>query len=381
MSAETTFQELGAGLGDFRTAVDINNQNQVLIQAITNNSSEFCNFCYKTQYFITDGATTNEIPIPNQTANKYATGLNNNGSISGLTFLGPDDPSYDQNNTWLSKGFIWSNGQFTEYYAPQGFGSVSIRAINDSNVGAGTLNAPYLTNTSSAAIFENGEIHLLPHLSSKASTSADAINNNGIVAGTSMAEDGRRHAVIWENGVIRDLGVAGTTVYIKDINNSGKLVGTVGNRIVNSTSPRSITYEHNAFTWENGVINYLQAPEGSNSLDAFRVNNNGIVLGDFNGADGIPRDIMWDQSGAYTVIGYPIGEQYVVHVGSMNDNGIMVGQYWGLNDPDPGMNSRAFMFGDIAPQKPTNKNDCMKNGWKSYGFKNQGQCVTSVVKP
>jgi hypothetical protein len=29
-------------------------------------------------------------------------------------------------------------------------------------------------------------------------------------------------------------------------------------------------------------------------------------------------------------------------------------------------------------QGPTTKDDCKKNGWKTYGFRNQGQCVSYV---
>ena len=29
-------------------------------------------------------------------------------------------------------------------------------------------------------------------------------------------------------------------------------------------------------------------------------------------------------------------------------------------------------------QGPTTKDDCKKNGWKAFGFKNQGQCVSYV---
>lgn len=383
--AETRFQEVGAGLGGYRTSVDINNHNQVLVQAITPTPSEFCQFCYKTQHFITDGVTTSEIAIPNQTANKYATALNNNGGISGLTFLGPGDPFYDQDNNWHSKGFIWSNGQFTEYLAPEGFASVSINDINDSNVGAGTLREASLsvTSTISAATFENGTTHLLPHLSSRASSTADAINNNGTVAGTSRAEDGRLHAVIWENGVIRDLGVIGTNMQVLDINNSGKVIGTVGVRISSS----SFAIDHKAFTWENNTINYLSSPDGSNSLMPFKVNNNGTVIGDFNGSDGIPRDIMWDPSGNFSIINYPIGAEYTVDARAINDNGVIAGQYRGpVIDPmDSGLTAKAFMFGDLPPivteqPKPATKNDCMNNGWKTYGFKNQGLCVSSIVK-
>ena len=33
---------------------------------------------------------------------------------------------------------------------------------------------------------------------------------------------------------------------------------------------------------------------------------------------------------------------------------------------------------DVLPADPSSKDDCKKNGWKAYGFKNQGQCIRFV---
>ncbi len=32
-----------------------------------------------------------------------------------------------------------------------------------------------------------------------------------------------------------------------------------------------------------------------------------------------------------------------------------------------------------SPAQPASKDDCKDDGWKKFGFKNQGQCVSSVV--
>jgi hypothetical protein len=34
-----------------------------------------------------------------------------------------------------------------------------------------------------------------------------------------------------------------------------------------------------------------------------------------------------------------------------------------------------------APPLPTSKEQCKQGGWRAFGFRNQGDCVTSLVKP
>ena len=36
--------------------------------------------------------------------------------------------------------------------------------------------------------------------------------------------------------------------------------------------------------------------------------------------------------------------------------------------------------GKTSSQRPASKDDCKDGGWQSYGFKNQGQCVSSVAR-
>jgi alpha-tubulin suppressor-like RCC1 family protein len=43
-----------------------------------------------------------------------------------------------------------------------------------------------------------------------------------------------------------------------------------------------------------------------------------------------------------------------------------------------GSHSLALQGG--GPGSPASKDDCKKGGWREYGFRNQGQCVASVVR-
>ena len=45
----------------------------------------------------------------------------------------------------------------------------------------------------------------------------------------------------------------------------------------------------------------------------------------------------------------------------------------------PGHDDRDGTKGKTS-QRPASKDDCKDGGWQSYGFKNQGQCVSSVAR-
>jgi probable HAF family extracellular repeat protein len=101
------------------------------------------------------------------------------------------------------------------------------------------------------------------------STWAYAWNNRGQIVGSSRVTEVPRahgdpptyvtHAFLWENGIMRDLGVLG----VVDINANGVMVGT-------STE--------GAFIWENGVVRNLGVAPGHYTR-AMAINDRGQVMG------------------------------------------------------------------------------------------------------
>ena len=109
---------------------------------------------------------------------------------------------------------------------------------------------------------------------------ARAINRGGTVVGQAEAPDGTQHAVIWEEGVIRDLGNRG--VGINDavaINDSGVVVGTARQ----PCSYHYCTYHPtDPWIWKDGV--FVRPPvEGPVYLSD--VNNRGVVAGYLRSTD------------------------------------------------------------------------------------------------
>ena len=112
---------------------------------------------------------------------------------------------------------------------------------------------------------------------------AVAINSHGQVVGSSRTGVGEpqpwgvRHAFLWENGVMSDLGSLGQLSEATAINDLGQVVG----RYVTSS------FEERAFIWQSGVMQDLGTVNG-----AYAINNRGQVM-TWRGLwqDGVLRDL------------------------------------------------------------------------------------------
>jgi probable HAF family extracellular repeat protein len=116
------------------------------------------------------------------------------------------------------------------------------------------------------------------------------INDGGLIAGT--AENGETdplipgfpelRSVLWENGVIRDLGTlpGGYESYSSAINNRGQVVGVAENAIPDANSMSFPGYQARAFLWDrrHGMQD-LGALSGGNDAIAAMINEPGQVVG------------------------------------------------------------------------------------------------------
>jgi RHS repeat-associated protein len=213
-------------------------------------------------------------------------------------------------------------------------------------------------------------------------TGAFSINDSGSITGSSRLSNGAEHAFIWTraNGM-QDLGtLGGRNSRPGNINSAGMIVG------YSDTQLTFISPSH-AFLW-NGTTMQDIGPPGYDYSVGQRINDNGLILGQYQLADGTYRSATY-QNGTWTDI--PIGADAVnnlnvfagrtcnpfpnchaaiwdgttttdlgtLHGGDyseaydLNDAGVAVGYSTVANPPTEGTNSSAFIWNgtmsDLTP--------------------------------
>lgn len=138
-------------------------------------------------------------------------------------------------------------------------------------------------NGQRAVLWRGGRIIDLGVLDGGVSSVAYAINDRGQVVGTSRTAAGELRGFLWQNGVMRDLGIDGGVMPL-DINNRGQVVGSLD---FGDSGARA-----QAFLWQDGVVMRLPAP-GLTSA-AIAVNDRSEVVGSYTaGDDEGSRAVRW----------------------------------------------------------------------------------------
>ncbi len=119
-----------------------------------------------------------------------------------------------------------------------------------------------------------------------------AINSSGLVAGWSSLADGSRHAALWRDGSIVDLGTLGglsSTVPWPGLNDDGMVVGVSQTSAIDPLDedwscelggflPETTNRICRGFVWQNDVMRELPTLGGNHGFAA-GVNNKGLVVG------------------------------------------------------------------------------------------------------
>jgi len=97
---------------------------------------------------------------------------------------------------------------------------------------------------------------------------ATAINDRGEIAGGAYADD-FRHAALWQNGSVRDLGTLGRWSMAADVNNRGHVVG----------SSETHAEDEVAFLWDGSEMVALGTLPGRSQSMAYGLNDGGQIVG------------------------------------------------------------------------------------------------------
>jgi probable HAF family extracellular repeat protein len=230
-------------------------------------------------------------------------------------------------------------------------------AINDSGVVVGS--STVLSGARRAVRWKKGVKRNLGTLGGR-NSEATAINLAGVIVGWSETSSGKRHAFIWRNGVMTDLGaLAGGFSQANGINRYGRVVGW-------STAASG---RKHAVTWKNGVLQDL-GTHGRMWSAAAAINDKGRIAGTLGApleAEGKGLDesspFLFYQ-GTWTVFGtgQPSSEARAISAG-----GIIVGQD---EDPRDGFaNADAWVWENGVVQQLPELSDAHSgaNGVNQYG--------------
>ena len=204
---------LGTFAGNFSSAGDINNSNQI-VGAVSSASgiTRGYIFDYNTgaiEYLGTLGG-----------ASSAASGINENGQVIGLSETASGGYS----------AFFWDNGAMTDLGTLEGVGGTRANGLNDNGVVVGSSSTVFSGNhgfvwTSNAGMVDVGTF-------GGDFSEAKDVNNLGQVVGSARYADNTSGAFIYENGILFDLNTlveAGTGWQLTDaagINDRGQIVGT-----------------------------------------------------------------------------------------------------------------------------------------------------------
>lgn len=248
-------------------------------------------FSYAQPYAINNsGIAVGRVPFggpPYQAFSSNGSTMINVGASLGV---GGGSHAYDVNNLGQIVGvggstgaFLYDNGVVTELPILGGLRSWAF-GINDLGWVVGVSEDSRQTNQ--GFIYKDGGISQLENLFPNrpdATSSAKAINNSGVVIGSSNGS-----AVYWSNsGVISALtgSFGGASVVAEAINDAGQIVG-----YADYASPSTA---HGAFIWESGVMTDLGNLGGIGGAAATSINSAGHVVGSASRPDGSGSGFIW----------------------------------------------------------------------------------------
>jgi len=224
-----------------------------------------------------------------------AVAINDLGQVTGFA---DTEPSSLKKGDPIAHAFLWADGKMRDL---------------------GTLGGP---RSQAVAINERGQV--------VGWADTKAIYNSGDRKGDPIA-----HAFLWADGKMRDLGtLGGPSSSARDINDRGQIVGSADTKAkVEDDLPIAPGSSHaisHAVVWERGKVRDLGVLPGRTESDAYAINERGQVIGTAcsfctaKDPDAIARGFLW-QAGRMTALALLPGRSNCV-ANAISDRGQVVGR-------------------------------------------------------
>ena len=266
----------------------------------------------------------------------------------------------------LQFGFRWQNGVMTKLPT---LGGNNSSAFGDNNLGQAVGFAetaakdprcvlPQVLDIKAVVYGPRGELQqILPTFRGDDAAYAVGINDSGDVVGLSGGcgvpdysnlPALARHAVIWRNGKVFDLGglggVMNNAAFV--INNAGQVVGT------SDPTGDATTY---AVLWQNGAITNLGTLSGDVSSVTADINAKGQVVGSSCDANFSCRAFLWDNRVMIDLNSLVSSPLYLTSAEGINDRGEIAGTAF-----DPSTGDAPAFLAIPAPAAPIAGNSARK---------------------
>lgn len=206
------------------------------------------------------------LPVPAGLEGAEARGVNDSGVVVGRAYNLADSGFGPVPLSSSMRAIKTQGGVLTDLGGIRSLAS----AVNNAGVAAGRSR---FGGSDHAALFDAGQVIDLGILSGSFNSSAAAINDNRVAAGTSTSATGISTAALFSQGQVIDIGAAlggGTNSSARGINNSGQVVGQV--KVADGSRTT-------AFLYTNGTFVDLGTLGGLPFSLARDINNAGWIVG------------------------------------------------------------------------------------------------------
>jgi probable HAF family extracellular repeat protein len=293
-----------------------------------------------------------------------AFGVNAAGQVVGWAQITGDQARH---------AFLWDQGKMTDLGLLTGDQESTARAINDNGLVVGTSERDIHagSGTFHAFVYSNGKLTALPDLGGKQSWAAD-VNNAGTIVGYAYNAAGAEIAAFWKGGVPTNIGqhskAGRQRVY--GVNDQGVMVGWQYN--AGSGSPND-AFRYDGKTWT--IIGGQGGPW--QNAEAYAINASGVAVGLSAFPSGNWRAAKWSAgASSATDCGKLPGFDYT-ELYDVNSAGVAVGRAY----TDEPVKSRAVLY---KAGKLLDLNSLMPAGsgvvlWEARGINDRGEIVGTAM--